>query len=311
MTAVLKAPRARRHSRFTMTHQRWITAYLMVAPAVVLAAVFIAWPLLEGIWLSFHQWDGLSSSIPWVGLRNYENALTDPIFWGAIKNTFIYAFGVTIAKNLLGLVIAVLLNRKLRFKGLFRTATFIPVVMSFVVVGVLWTWIFNPDFGLLDSMLHALHMDWAITGWLSNPSVALLSIMWVDVWKWTGFHVVILLAGLQGIPEELTEAAQLDGAGRIRIFWNITIPMLRPVLAFSVLLSLVGAFVSNYDLVNVMTAGGPAHATEVALTWITTTTFTTLDIGKANAMSMILFVFVALFGILQLWIMTRGRRAQL
>jgi ABC-type sugar transport system permease subunit len=140
---------------------------------------------------------------------------------------------------------------------------------------------------------------------LSDPSIALWSVISVDVWKWTGFHIVIILAGLQSIPEELDEAAALDGAGRFRIFWNITLPMLRPVLTFSILMSLVGAFVSNYDLVKVMTGGGPSHSTEVALTWIVNTTFSGLNVGKANAMSMILFLLVIVIGALQLRVMTR------
>lgn len=301
----LAPPRRGKRGRLTLGRQRLLTGWMMVLPAAILVAVFIFYPLARGFWVSLHQWDGLSATMSWVGIRNYVNVFNDGVYWDAIRNTFVYAIGVTIAKNVIALALAVLLNRKLRGRSFFRTATFIPVVMSFVVVGILWSWIFNPTFGLLNGALNAIGAGGLIQGWLSDPSIALASVMTVDVWKWTGFHVVIILAGLQGIPEELDEAAALDGAGRGRIFWHITLPMLRPVLMFSVLMSLVGAFVSNYDLVKVMTGGGPNHATEVALTWIVNTTFAGLNVGKANAMSMILFLLVIVIGVLQVRVMTR------
>ena len=298
-------PSARRRHGMTLNRQRIMTGWLMTLPAIALAAVFIFYPLVRGFWVSLHQWDGLSENMTWVGIRNYLNVFNDQIYWGAIGHTFQYAIGVTILKNVLALGLAVLLNRKLRGRGFFRAATFIPVVMSFVVVGILWSWIFNPTFGLLNGFLHAVGLDSLIRGWLSDPGIALWSVIGVDVWKWTGFHIVIILAGLQSIPGELDEAASLDGASRGRIFRSITLPMLRPVLTFSVLMSLVGAFVSNYDLVKVMTGGGPSHSTEVALTWIVNTTFAGLNVGKANAMSMILFLLVIVIGALQLRVMTR------
>ena len=302
---VAAMPPARKRRVMTLTRQRSLTGWLMALPALGFAIVFIFYPLVRGAWVSFFQWDGLSADMTWIGLRNYNNVFNDPIFWQAIGHTFQYAVGVTVIKNVLALLLAVLLNRKLRGRGIFRVATFLPVIMSFVVVGILWSWIFNPTFGLLNGVLNAVGLHSWIHGWLSDPSIALWSVISVDVWKWTGFHVVILLAGLQSIPEELDEAAALDGAGKFRTFWSITLPMLRPVLSFSILMSLVGAFVSNYDLVKVMTGGGPSHSTEVALTWIVNTTFSDLDVGKANAMSMILFLLVIVVGALQLRVMTR------
>jgi ABC-type sugar transport system permease subunit len=298
-------PPARKRRVMTLHRQRSLTGWLMALPALGFVIVFIFYPLVRGAWVSFFQWDGLSADMAWVGLRNYNNVFNDPVYWQAIGHTFQYAFSVTIIKNVLALLLAVLLNRKLRGRGIFRVATFLPVIMSFVVVGILWSWIFNPTFGLLNGALNATGLHSWIHGWLSDPGIALWSVISVDVWKWTGFHVVIILAGLQGIPEELDEAAALDGAGRFRTFWSITLPMLRPVLTFSILMSLVGAFVSNYDLVKVMTGGGPSHSTEVALTWIVKTTFSDLNVGKANAMSMILFLLVIVVGALQLRVMTR------
>ena len=276
----------------------------MVLPAVALYTLFVAYPLLQGAWVSLHRWDGLGA-MKWIGLDNYKFVWRDAVFWLAMRNTFQYAIAVTVAKNILGLLLALVLNRKLLGIAFFRTAAFLPVTLSFVVIGVLWTWIFNPTFGLLNHMLDALGLDYLVQGWLSDSRVAMWSVATVDVWKWTGFHMVLFLAALQGIPLELYEAAELDGADRWRRFIYITLPLLRPVIVFSTLLSLVGAFVSNYDVVYVMTKGGPMHATEVALTWIVSTAFRFSDVGKANAMTMVLFGCVAALGILQLTVMTR------
>jgi len=283
-----------------------MTAIVMCIPAVVLVGGLIFYPLLRGGWISLHQWDGLSATMTWNGARNYQNVVNDATFWQAIRNTFVFAVGVTVAKNVIGLVLAVLLNQKLRGRGLFRTATFVPVMMSYVAVGILWSWIFNPNFGLLDAFLRSIGLESLIQGWLSDPSIALYSVIAVDIWKWTGFHVVIILAGLQTIPGELLEAAAIDGASRLQSFWRVTLPLLVPVLSFSILMSLTGAFVSNYDLVKVMTGGGPSHSTEVALTWIVSTAFTHFNVGKANAMSMILFALVAVVGAVQVRVMMRN-----
>lgn len=290
----------------SLHRQRQRTAVLMVIPAVVLVGALVFYPLARGAWISLHQWDGLSGSMTWFGLRNFQNVANDAVFTKALGNTFVYALGVTVVKNVLGLGIALLLNQALRGRGLFRTATFVPVMMSYVAVGILWSWIFNPTFGLLNAFLEAVGLGGLIQGWLSDPTIALYSVMAVDVWKWTGFHVVIFLAGLQTVPPELLEAASLDGAGRVQSFVRVTLPLLVPVLSFSILMSLTGAFVANYDLVTVMTGGGPSHSTEVALTWIVNTAFQHFNVGKANAMSIVLFALVAVIGAVQVRIMARA-----
>jgi ABC-type sugar transport system permease subunit len=282
-----------------MRWRRYITPLAMVLPTVVLYTLFITWPLVQGAWISLHRWDGLGT-MKWIGLDNYGFVAADKVFWQAMRNTLVYAVGVTVAKNVLGLLLAIVLNRRLRGLAFFRTAAFVPVTLSFVVIGVLWTWIFNPTFGLLNNLLNALGLGFLIQGWLSDPNVALWSVMVVDVWKWTGFHMVLFLAALQTIPADLYEAAALDGAGRWQTFLHVTLPGLRPVIVFSVLLSLVGAFVANYDVVYVMTKGGPLHATEVALTWIVSTALRFSNVGKADAMSMILFAVVAVIAVMQL-----------
>ncbi|MGC4105834.1 MAG: sugar ABC transporter permease [Thermomicrobiales bacterium] len=285
--------------------QRYLAGYWMVLPALLLYVVFIVYPMATGVRTSFYRWDGFSDK-EWVGLANYRFVFHDEVFWKALRNTFVFAIVVTIAKNVLGLFLAVILNQELRGRTFFRTISFVPVTMSFVVVGVLWSWIYNPTFGLLNSALESLGLGFVIRGWLSDPVVALWSVMAVDVWKWVGFHTILFLAGLQGIPQDLIEASMLDGANRWQRFYQIVLPLLKQVTAVSVMLSLLGAFVNNYDLVFVMTGGGPDHATEVSLTWIVATAFRYTALGKASAMSVILFACVLAFGLVQFKLMTRG-----
>ena len=281
-----------------------LSPYLMIAPALALYSAFVLYPLVQGAVISFHRWDGLSD-MKWIGWDNYRFILEDEVFWKSIRNTFVFAVGVTVAKNVFGLALALILNQKLRLKTFFRTVSFAPVTLSFVVIGILWSWIFNPTFGLLNSILKSAGLESLILGWLSDPKVALISVIWVDIWKWTGFHMVLFLAGLQGIPETLYEAASMDGANAGQKFLHVTLPSLKNVTYVSVLMSITGAFVSNYDVVYVMTGGGPFHSTEVALTWIVSTAFRFASVGKANAMSMILLLLVAVFGALQLLAIAR------
>lgn len=278
--------------------------YLMTFPAVLLFFLFVIVPFFEGLWTSFFKWDGFSQ-MSWVGMKNYVNVIKDDVFWLAMKNTFIYALFVTVLKNVIALALAHVLIRKFPMRTMFRTGIYMPVTLSYVVIGVLWTWIYNPTFGLLNALLKFLGLENLIVGWLSDSSVALFSVIAVDVWKWIGYHMVLYLAGLQAISRDLYEAAALDGAGKVQQFTHITIPQLNSTIIVNVLMSVTGAFASNYDIVNIMTGGGPMHATEVSLTYIMTTAFKYSNMGKANAMSMILFLFVFVFGFVQLRVMTR------
>ena len=278
--------------------------YLMCLPAVILFTLFVILPFVEGCRVSFFKWDGFSN-MKWVGLKNYANVMHDDVFWLAMKNTFVYAILVTVMKNVIALALAYVLARKFPLRTLFRTGIYIPVTLSYVVIGALWTWIYNPTFGLLNALLKALGLEHLIVGWLSDSRVALYSVVAVDVWKWIGYHMVLYLAGLQAISQDLYEAAALDGANGWQKFVNITIPQLNSTIVVNVLMSLTGAFASNFDIVNILTGGGPMHATEVSLTYIMTTAFKYNSMGKANAMSMILFLLVFLFGFAQLRIMSR------
>ena len=264
----------------------------MTAPAIILFILFVIAPFIYGLYTSFFQWDGLSE-MKYIGTQNYSFVFQDKNYWSALGNTFKYALVVTILKNGLGLALALLIVKQVRGKGLFRTSLYMPVTFSYVVIGVLWTWIYNPTFGILNSFLTKIGLGSLIQGWLSDPNIALYSVAWVDIWKWIGFHMVLYLAGLQGVPNELYEAAEIDGAGKFQKFWSITLPQINGILVVNVLLAITGAFVNNYNLINVMTDGGPFGSTEVALTYIVRTAFDYRNVGKANAMSMICLLYTS------------------
>jgi ABC-type sugar transport system permease subunit len=290
----------RRHGGLGGNWQDKVFPYLMCFPAILLFCMFILYPFFQGFVSSFHKWDGLSA-MKWIGLRNYQNIFKDALFWNAMKNTFLYAILVTVFKNIFGVMLALFLVRKfLPGRTLFRTAVFLPVTLSYVVIGVLWMWIFNPTFGLLNPLMNTVGMGGFIRGWLSDPQVAIYSVIWVDIWKWTGFHMVLYIAGLQGISEDYYEAAAIDGATGWLCFWKITVPQLNSTIFINFLMSITGAFTSNYALVNVMTGGGPSNSTEVAATYIVKTGLKYVNLGKANAMTFVLFCFVLVFGLIQL-----------
>lgn len=278
--------------------------YAMVAPSVILFTLFAVYPFILGIYISFFKWDGLSA-MKYVGIKNYINVFSDGAYWEAIKHTFFYAFFVTIGKNVAGFILAKLMMDLVFAKGFFRTITYMPVTFSYVVCGILWAWIFNPNFGLLNHFLTLIGADSLILGWLSDPKVAIYAVMWVDIWRWAGFHMVLYLAGLQSIPKDYYEAAEIDGAGAFSKFFKITIPQLNSVIVLNILMAVTGALVSNYDIVNVMTGGGPFGSTEVALTYIYRNAFGFYNLGKASAMSAILFVMTLFFGAIQVFSMTR------
>lgn len=272
--------------------------YVICMPAVIIFTCFVLVPFIMSGWISLYNWNGMGK-MKFIGIKNFWFVIRDGVFWQAMRHTFIYAIVVTVVKNILGLVLAMLIKKNFVGRTALRVTLFLPVTFSAVVIGVLWTWIYNPNFGLLNSFLKLIGADGLIRGWLSDPKIALYSICLVDIWKWAGFHMMLYLAGLQAIPQSLYDAAKVDGANRAQSFWHVTIPQLNSTIVINVLMSITGAFVSNYDIVNVMTDGGPFHSTEVALTYIIRQAFELNAFGKACAMSVVLFLFVVVFGFLQ------------
>lgn len=287
----------------TARRRRNWAPYLWVLPAVLLYAIFKLLPMLAGLYLALIQWDGIEPA-KFVGLRNFQRMLEDEVILLALLNNLKYAIGTVIGKIILSLFLALLLNQALRGRSFYRTALFLPVVMSFVVVGILWAWLYNGQFGLVNSLLQHLGLRFLILDWLGDPKVALWSLMVVDIWKWYGFHMVIFLAGLQTIPTELYEAARIDGASRWQQFLHITLPLLQPVMLVNVTLSLMGGF-GVFDIPYVMTEGGPANSTIVMALHIYIQGFKFYKFGYAAAMSYVLLTLVTVLAAIQMRLMGR------
>jgi cellobiose transport system permease protein len=274
-------------------------AYVFISPFYLLYAVFGMFPLLYGVWLSFHKWDGISP-MEWVGLRNYARLFVDDIWWYSVYNTIWLFFAATVPQIILALILAFIINSPyIKGKDFFRAAFFMPIVASAVAVSLLFVTLFGERYGLLNyftSLVGLPPVDWlGDRNWL-KPSIAL-----VTIWQWTGYTMIIFLAGLQSINQELYEAARVDGAQTREIFWNITMPLMRPVILFQVILSIIGAM-QNFDI-PVMLAGGTQSSSPggtdrsglVAMVNLFWTAFKYTEFGYAAAMAFLLFLMILVF----------------
>ncbi|HWE60686.1 MAG TPA: sugar ABC transporter permease [Chloroflexota bacterium] len=275
----------------------WAWAYLFIAPQIVGMLAFGLVPMIAVLVLSFGNWD-LIHAIRWVGLNNYSTEVSDPIFWKSVKNT-IYYTGVFIPASLiLALLVALVLNRKLAFRAWYRAIFFMPVITPTVAVALAWTWLLNPDFGLVNILLSYL----GINGpqWYASLQWAMPSVILVSVWRNFGYSMVIFLAGLQGVPSQLYEAAQVDGASRWAQFWHITLPMLSPTTFFLIVTNIISSL-QVFDQVYMMTGGqaGPADATRVIVFHIYALAFRLFQFGQASAATIFLFIVILLITLLQ------------
>jgi multiple sugar transport system permease protein len=270
---------------FSAERKQAIAGYLFVLPAMLIFFVFTLLPVVYAGYLSFTNYDVFTRQ-DWIGAVNYQYVLEDELFWRALQNTLYYTAASIPISMALGLVVALLLNQKLKGLGFYRTAFYVPVVTSMVAVSMIWIQLFDPLYGVISTGLEAI----GIRGvdWLGDPNLAMPSIIAVSVWKVIGWNMLIYLAGLQGIPEYLKEAASIDGANRWQTFWKITLPLLTPTSFFIFVTSLIGAF-QVFDVVYVMTGGGPANATLTLVQFIYNQAFKALDMGYAAAASFILF----------------------
>ena len=275
-----------RHSRFT--------PYLMIAPATLFFGVYILYPIAHTCVLSAYSWSSLDPQRRFVGLQNYADLLHDPYFGIALKNNLLFIVLSVAVQLPLALLLAVAVGSTTRLHRFLRTMLFGPFIIPIVAVGLIWPAIYNPGFGALNSLLTHLSPTFESRGWLSDPPWAVIyAIILVACWRFTGFHMVVILAGLQAIPEDIYEAGRLDGATGWQAFRRITLPLLRRVIAVDALLIIVGS-VKIFDLNWVMTGGGPNHASEVLATYMYTCAFTLDRMGYAAAIATLMLVLTLL-----------------
>ena len=273
----------------------WVALFLL--PSLTGLLLFMIGPILASLGLAFSSWDPLlPATFNFTGLANFVNLFSDPNFWAALGHTFAYLAGYIPLVLVTGLGAALLLNRRLAGQTLFRAAFFTPVISAWVAVALLWSWIFNPQYGLINFLLGLVGIQGPT--WLFDPDWAMLAIIITSVWKDTGYLMAMFLNGLQNIPDEYYEAASIDGANSRARFWYITLPMLSPTTFFALIISLISSF-QVFDQVWIMTGGGPAGATSTLVEQIVNNAFRYNRMGYAAALSWVLFLLVFLATIIQ------------
>ncbi|WP_339194453.1 sugar ABC transporter permease [Paenibacillus sp. FSL P4-0176] len=281
---------------------------LFVMPALILFVMFFLYPIASSLYYSLTSWNGVSAEPRFVGLSNYVKALTDERFWISTRNNgFFIGFSVLIQVPLIVLFSLLIANVK-RLKGLYKTAVFLPSIMSTAVIGILWGFIYEPNIGLLNKMLHVLGIDPIY--WLSDNRFAMLSILVTNAWQWTGFYIVMVLAAILAIPRDLDEAAAIDGATAVQRAIRITLPLIRPIISVVIMLSIAGAMKAA-DIVIVMTKGGPAGSTEVLATYMIKYAITNFKYGYGNTIAVLIFALtLVLTAVYQLLVARRGEKVE-
>ena len=259
--------------------------YFFLAPCLLLLLALTVYPLFYLARLSLYRMTPEGEAF--AGLANFARLLTDGFFWRALGQTLVFTFSALTLEFLLGLALALLLHSQIRGRSLWRALFLLPMILPPVVAGVIWRLIYNPNFGVLNAALQGLGFDTSRLTWLADPSVALAAVVVVDVWEWTPFVFLILLAGLQAIPEEPYEAARIDGSGPWQTFRHITLPLLAPAILVALLLRTFD-LLRLFDQVFILTQGGPGFATETISLYIYKTAFRFYDFGYAAALSFVL-----------------------
>jgi raffinose/stachyose/melibiose transport system permease protein len=273
-----------------------LTPWLFAIPALLVYATFLVYPALSSLFFSFTDWDGLSPTYDIVGVDNYVEMTKDPVVRQALLNNVIWTVVTIVVPLVLGLALATLLNGKVRAKTALRLLFYTPCVLPLVSIASIWGWLYNPDSGVVNEVLRGAGLGNLAQPWLGQDSTALWAVMVPAVWLRTGFPMLLYLAALQGIPDELYEAATVDGATRSQQFWHITMPSLRPAHYIVLALSLIDSF-KVFDMIYAMTYGGPGTATQVMGTWMYANVFQYYQAGYGTAIAVVITVIAIAVGI--------------
>jgi multiple sugar transport system permease protein len=280
-------------------------AYFFVAPAATLVTLLALIPLLAVFWMSFRRVMPVFGIDRWAAFANYAHLFSDSRFWSSLGTTLYFAVVAVTLEIALGLGIALLLHRSFRGRGLARTAVLIPWALPTVVAARMWEWIYNPDFGIMNYLLQSLSLTTGPVWWLGDPFWAIHAAILADAWKTTPFAALILLAGLAAIPPDLARAARVDGAGSFRVFFEITLPLLRPALVVTALFRFLDSF-RVFDAIYVLTGGGPASTTETLAVYIYKVVFQTLRFGYGSAIAVTMFLLAGVASVLIIGLAGRG-----
>lgn len=270
--------------------------YLLIAPKILLMVAVLIIPFLGSVYISLHEWTPLAATKPFIGLENYVQLLRDGQFHNALINTGTYSLALILIDVPIALGLALLLDMNLRGTRIYSASIFLPVVVSWVVVSLIWSWLYNPDYGMINAFLGLFGSEGL--DWLNSRDTSLAAIIIMSIWKHIGFNMVIFLAGLKGIPNTYYEAATVDGAGRWERFRYITLPLLKPTSFFVVIVTLIFSF-RVFTQVFVMTGGGPVNSSITIVFYFWQQGFQEFNMGYASAIAVVLFVIVFAFSIIQ------------
>ncbi|HUK08968.1 MAG TPA: sugar ABC transporter permease [Stellaceae bacterium] len=272
-----------------------LTGYAYLVPAALCLLATVAVPIGKAIQMSLYA-DVLfkPQDYRFIGLGNYIYLVEDPVFWLSLWNSFVWVFGSVVLQFVVGFAAALLLHQAFAGRTLLRTLLLLPWVIPGVVVGLIWEWLYQPNYGVINDLLINAGLLHDRVAWLSNPDLAMAAVVFTNVWRGIPFFAIMLLAGLQAVPDELYEAARIDGAGVWARFWHVTLPLMRPIIVVATATRIIWTF--NYaDLIFVMTSGGPANATQITSTYTLMQAYANLDFGYAAALSVVLLLVMLAF----------------
>ncbi|WEZ64830.1 carbohydrate ABC transporter permease [Bacillus subtilis] len=290
-----------------MVNQNKIIPYLFLVPALVFL-LFVYIPIFENVFLSLFQWSSFSPEKTFIGLKNYVELFHDPVFYQALTNNVLYAVISIVCQVFGGLILAAVLEDKLvrKWSPFFRTVFFLPVVISMTVIALLLDFIYNPETGLLNQLLQVIGLDQLTRAWLGDDSTAMLSVIFVSQWQSVGYIAMLYIVSIQKIPDELYEAARLDGAGKIQQFFHITVPQTKEMSFVAVVMTLTGAF-TVFNEPYILTGGGPGNASEVLSTFLYKSAFTKDMMGYASAIATVVLIITLALSLMQMKFFKTGK----
>lgn len=277
---------------------------LFMLPAFIVYSLFVMVPMLGSFYFSFTDWNGLNPKYNFVGINNYQALIHDSEVWIALKNTIVFAVLVTVIQNVLSLLLAVLVDGSSWVKRFLRVVYLIPALLSALAIGYVWSYLYNPVQGVINMALQNIGLENWGQDWLGDPKWSMYSVVFTNIWQWMGLSMIIYLAGLQAIPGDLYEAADIDGASNWSRFVKITFPLIAPAFTVNILISIIGSF-KVFDIIYVMTKGGPGTATESLAILLYKKAFNFNEMGYGTAIAIVMFLIILIISIFQLRILRR------
>lgn len=276
-----------------------VLAYLYILPLMAFSFVLVYYCIVNTVAVSFTDWDGMSAEFSMVGLKNYVEMVHDPVFWTSVVNNIVFFFGTVFVQAIIGFILAVLLKQKLPGSNLFKAIYFMPIAMATSIITAIFKIIMDPTNGALNQFLRAIHLDNLAMSWLGDPKVAMFSVILVNIFQWMGFSMITYYAGLMSLPDDVYEAAKIDGAGFFRTTISVTFPMLKGTTNVLIILGIVGSL-KTFDIVKLLTAGGPGRTTTVMNTYLYEKAFNNFDAGGAASIGVAILIIAMVMSFLQI-----------